>query len=105
MNSVAVAQFFHQICTGVFGALLAAGINQAGIFGQVSNYFGIMETNGRGMLHLHCLVWLAGNLEFHNLREQLQSNPIFTAKVIHYLKSVIRCSIDLAVENLENLRA
>ena len=105
MNPVAVAQFFHQICTGVFNVLLAAGTNQPGIFGQVSNYFGVVETNGRGMLHLHSLVWLAGNLEFRNLRSRLQSDAVFAAKMIHYLKSVIKCSVDLAVENLENLRS
>ena len=102
---MAVAQFFHQICTGVFNVLLAAGTNQPGIFGQVSNYFGVVETNGRGMLHLHSLVWLAGNLEFCNLRSRLQSDAVFAARMIHYLKSVIKCSVDLAVENLENLRS
>src|SRR6267378_4843118 len=60
MNPVAVAQFFHHLCVGVFDALLAAGKDRMGIFGEVSNYFGVVETNGRGMLHLHSLVWLAG---------------------------------------------
>ena len=64
MNPVAVAQFFHHICTGMFDALLAAGKERSGIFGEVSNYFGVVETNGRGMLHLHSLIWLTGNLEF-----------------------------------------
>jgi len=104
MNPVAVAQFFHEICTGVFNALLGADTGRAGILGQVSNYFGVVETNGRGMLHLHCLVWLAGNLEFRYLRERLQNDTIFADKMIRYLKSVIKCSIDLAFENLENLR-
>jgi len=67
MNPVAIAQFFHQVCTGVFDALLGTGTGRIGILGQVSNYFGVVETNGRGMLHLHCLIWLAGNLEFFTL--------------------------------------
>ena len=35
MNPVAVAQFFHQICTGIFDALLGAGASsdQIGILG------------------------------------------------------------------------
>ena len=36
MNPVAVAQFFHHICTGMFDALLAAGKGRSGIFGEVS---------------------------------------------------------------------
>ena len=46
MNPVAVAQFFHQICSGVFGALLAVGTNKTGVLGEVANYFGVVETNG-----------------------------------------------------------
>jgi hypothetical protein len=58
-----VAQFFHHFASGVFDVLLAAGKDKTGILGDVSNYFGVAETNGRGM-HLHTLVWLAGNLGF-----------------------------------------
>ena len=105
MNPVAVAQFFHQICTSVFNALLAAGTSRTGIFGQISNYFGVVETNGRGMLHLHCLIWLAGNLEFRNLRDRLQNDADFASRMIRYLKSIIRCSVDLAAEHLEILAA
>jgi hypothetical protein len=44
INPVAVAQFFHQICTGIFNALLgaSAGSDQIGILGQISNYFAIV---------------------------------------------------------------
>ena len=49
MNPVAVTQFFHHICVGVFDALLTAG---NGILGDVSNYFGVVETNERGNKHL-----------------------------------------------------
>jgi Helitron helicase-like domain at N-terminus len=36
MNPVAVAQFFHHVCTGMFDALLASGKGRSGIFGEVS---------------------------------------------------------------------
>ena len=94
MNPVAVAQFFHHICAGVFDALLAAGKGRTGIFGEVSNYFGVVETNGRGMLHLHALIWLTGNLEFFTLRDRLLSDPVFAGRMVRYIASVIKCSID-----------
>ena len=107
MNPLAVAQFFHQICTGIFNALLGAsagaGSDQIGILGQISNYFAMVETNGRGMLHLHGLIWFLGNLEFFNLRERLQRDPNFADEMIKYLNSIIKCSIDLAIENLDEL--
>jgi hypothetical protein len=87
MNPVAVAQFFHQICGGVFEALLTVGKNKPGILGEISNYFGVVETNGRGMLHLHSLIWLAGNLEFFTLRDRLQTNPIFATDMKRYMNS------------------
>jgi hypothetical protein len=104
MNPVAVAQFFHQIRTGVFDALPGTGTDRIGILGQVSNYFGVVETNGRGMLHLHSLIWLVGSLEFFTLQDRLQRDPIFADDMIRYLNSITKCSIDLAVENLEDLR-
>jgi hypothetical protein len=105
MNPVAVAQFFHHICTGVFDALLAAGKGRTGIFGEVSNYFGVVETNGRGMLHLHSLIWLTGNLEFFALRDRLQSDPVFAGRMIRYLSSVIKCSIETFTGDLGDVPA
>jgi len=29
------------------------------------------------MLHLHCLIWVAGNLDFFNLREKMFNDPEF----------------------------
>ena len=56
MNPAAIAVFFHKVCTGILEALVSPGEGEIGIFGEVSTYFGVVETNGRGMLHLHCLV-------------------------------------------------
>lgn len=60
MNPVAMAKFFHVICNAVFKSLLAARHQERGLFGPITTYFATVETNGRGMLHLHCLLWLAG---------------------------------------------
>ncbi len=53
MNSVAVARFFEATCCGIFEHLLAAGSKDGGLLGPISTYFGIVKTNGQGMLHLH----------------------------------------------------
>ena len=60
MNPVAVAQFFEATCSAIFENLLHHGSTNSGLLGPVSTYFGTVETNGRGILHLHCLVWLDG---------------------------------------------
>jgi len=94
MNPAAVALFFHNLCTAILEGLIRPGEGQVGILGDVSTYFGVVETNGRGMLHLHCLVWLAGNLDFFNLREKMLNDPNFAHQMIDYLESIILERID-----------
>lgn len=66
---VAVAQFS---CIGVFQHLLVSLKEpNNGLFGPVSTYFGIVETNSRGMLHLLCLVWLQGTFHVAELRHSI----------------------------------
>jgi Helitron helicase-like domain at N-terminus len=33
------------------------------VFGRISHYYAGVETNNRGALHLHGLMWLEGNLD------------------------------------------
>jgi hypothetical protein len=98
-NPVAVAKFFHHVCDAVFSGLLASGCEDLGILGDVSNHFGVVETNGRGMLHLHVLVWLRGNLGFSTLRQRLQTDPDYADRMINYLESIISQSIDNTIQN------
>jgi hypothetical protein len=56
-DPVAVAQFFHTTCKAILDGLLGSKPGETGILGDISNYFGVVESNGRGMLHLHALVW------------------------------------------------
>ena len=56
MNSVAIAVFFHKVCTGILKVLVSPGESEIRIFSKVSTYYRVVKTNGHGMLHLHCLV-------------------------------------------------
>ena len=93
MNPIAVAQFFETICTGIFEHLLAAGSKDGGLLGPVSTYFGTVETNGRGMLHLHCLIWLSGSFHLSEIRNQLCSDTEYVAKMVEFVDNIIKCSI------------
>ncbi|PVH69294.1 hypothetical protein DL98DRAFT_505961, partial [Cadophora sp. DSE1049] len=101
-NPVAVAQFFHHTCKAIFDGLLGSNTGRIGILGQVSNHFAVVETNGRGMLHLHALVWLTGNLAFSTLRDRVLQDKPFASRMIRYLESVIVHGIDLDVEGGPN---
>ncbi len=56
MNPVTVATFSYETYRGIFNYLLRAVSSDGGLFGPVLAYFGTVETNGPGMLYLHCLV-------------------------------------------------
>jgi hypothetical protein len=96
-NPVAVADFFHHVCRATFNGLLASNTGQLGIFGDVANHYGVVETNGRGMLHLHALVWIRGNLAFNTLRERVLEDGVFAARLISYLEKIIIQSIDESI--------
>jgi hypothetical protein len=101
-NPISVAQFFHHTCKGIFNDLLGSNTGRIGILGQVANHFGVVETNGRGMLHLHALVWLASNIEFSTLRNRILRDKPFASRMIRYLESIIVHSIDSDVEGVPN---
>jgi hypothetical protein len=96
-NPVAVAEFFHCVCRGVLRGLLATSTDQAGILGDLSNHYGVVETNGRGMLHMHALLWLRGNLAFDTLRDRLLNDSDFATHMIRYLEATITQSINDAI--------
>jgi hypothetical protein len=56
-DPMAVARFFHTTCKAILDGLLGSKPGETGILSDISNYFGVVESNGRGMLHLHALVW------------------------------------------------
>ena len=93
MNPVAVVQFFNTTCQGIFKHLLQAESGSGGLFGPVLTYFGTVETNGRGMLHLHCLIWLQRTHYIAKLRQRLVEDPQFTAFFLSFVDSIIKCSL------------
>lgn len=62
MNFIAIVRFFEIIYYYIFKYLLATSFKDKSFLGFISTYFGIIETNIRGILYLHCLVWLFDTL-------------------------------------------
>ena len=60
----AAAKFFHFMIATILETLFQIKVTSAqvksgmGVFGRVAAYFGTVESQGRGTLHLHLLVWL-----------------------------------------------
>lgn len=94
----AAAQFFHFLIRTILLTLF--GVNttkykfksRMGIFGKVRAYFGLVESQNRGSLHLHLLLWLYGaptSEEMHQLLQQAE----FRAHVLAYIRANLRAHV------------
>ena len=92
-NPSACAKFFDKMITNFIKIVLRHGRSGRGLFGKCTAYYGTVETQGRGTLHCHMLIWLDGHLPPQKLRDQLASDEVFRASMFKWLESVIRCEL------------
>ncbi len=91
INPVVVAKFFYIIYDAIFMSLFGVSQTKGGLLGSISTYFGTVEMNIYGILHLHYLVWLKSVSHLATLRTRLQSNNEFCQKLLSFLKHIINC--------------
>ncbi len=96
-NPSLVAQYFHTIITAFFDCFFKYLSREAGIFGTISSYFGVVESTTRMMLHLHGFAWLSGNFGAANLSQRLLSDSHFKDRLITYIQSIIKETVDLTL--------
>jgi hypothetical protein len=96
-NPSLVAQYFHTIVTAFFECFFKTLSKDIGIFGSVSSHFGVVESTTRMMLHLHGFAWLSGNFGAANLSKRLIADPDFRDRLITYIKSIVRETVDLTL--------
>lgn len=93
MNFVTVAQFFHITCVVIMDHFIVS-IKQDSFLGPISHYYYVVETNGRGILYLHYILWLSGNFDWMDIRTQLLEVEAYTYRIIIYLNTIILYYID-----------
>jgi hypothetical protein len=91
-HPVATAKFFHHLISSILAALIEGGPN-GGVLGKIKAYFGTIESQGRGSLHLHMLIWLDHDLTPVDLKNNIQ-NENFKQKLIAYLEDIVKEDID-----------
>ncbi|CAF4928322.1 unnamed protein product, partial [Rotaria socialis] len=69
-------------------------INPADIHSPVAVYFGTVESQDRGSLHLHLLIWLKHEYTPAQLKENIQ-NQDFRDDLLKYLEDVVKEDLDL----------
>ncbi|EKM53755.1 uncharacterized protein PHACADRAFT_198177 [Phanerochaete carnosa HHB-10118-sp] len=66
--------------------------SSVGVFGHVSAYFGVVESQGRGSLHLHMLIWLKDAPTSDEMHKLLKTES-FCAKVQEYICTNLRAYV------------
>jgi hypothetical protein len=87
-HPVATAKFFHLLITNILDTMIVGGV-----LGPVKAYFGTVENQGRGSLHLHLLIWLDHDFKPSDLKEKIQ-NVDFREKLKEYLEDIIKEDLD-----------
>jgi hypothetical protein len=73
------------------------------VLGDISNHYDVVESNGRGMLHLHALVWAKGNVEFAKIRDRVLNDSSFAARMISFLESTIVENVELMTTGIPRI--
>ena len=87
-HPVATAKFFHVLISNILNTLLVGGI-----LGPIKAYFGTVESQGRGSLHLHLLAWLDHDMKPADLKQKIQ-DPDFREKLLAYLEDIVKEDLD-----------
>ena len=95
IHLIAVTTFFNETCKSIFNYLLKARFSNSGLSGLVLVYFRTIETNSRGMLHLHYLVWLKEMSSFFDFHKRIIDKDRFKTCLLSFLDQVIRCELIL----------
>ena len=62
-------------------------VKREGFYGHTSGYYGTVEQQGRLTLHLHMLLWIAGNMNPEDLRARiLEESSVWQQKLIEWLE-------------------
>lgn len=80
--------FFHREISIFFKHYVRTG--EESVFGRINQYFGAVETNERGALHLHGLLWLHGNMHLTSALSDVSGDDqtAYRERIIQYVDSV-----------------
>lgn len=96
-HPVATARFFNVLISNILKCMV-----EKGVLGPIKAYFGTVENQGRGSLHLHILMWLDHDLTPAQLKESVHSEE-FRNGLLSYLDDIIKQDLsNFAVDIFES---
>jgi hypothetical protein len=95
----AAAKFFRYVIKATLETLMGIEttrcqvVSGKGVLGVLSGYFGVVEAQGRGSLHVHMLAWLKHVPNGDKMPDLLQ-NSDFRERIVKFLKANIRTDLE-----------
>ncbi|PNP59973.1 hypothetical protein FNYG_14697 [Fusarium nygamai] len=88
------AIFFHREMTLFFEHYVKVG--EESVFGRIIHFYGAVETNERGALHVHGLLWLHGNAHLSSMITDIdgEDQAMYRERIIQYIDSVFSEDLD-----------
>ena len=83
-HPVSTARFFHLLIANILKCMV-----EKGVLGPTKAYFGTVENQGRGSLHLHILIWLDHDLTPSQLKDSIK-DVSFRKGLLNYLEDIIK---------------
>ncbi|GJJ10016.1 hypothetical protein Clacol_004242 [Clathrus columnatus] len=105
----AATKFFYFLVDTIFETIIRIKVvghrvkSQPGIFGEASAYFGTVESQGQGTLHLHTIIWLKNTPSSEKIHEMLQT-ICFRDKVCQFIKANFHAYLP-GLENKESINS
>ena len=92
-NPGACARFFHTMISSFVSIVLRHGKPGRGLLGKCTGYYGTVETQGRGTLHCHMLVWLHGHPSPQEMRDMMVDSAQYQSDMFTWLESIVKCEL------------
>ena len=92
-NPAACARFFHTVISSFITIILRHGKKDRGILGKCTAYYGTVETQARGTLHCHMLIWIYGHPNPQKMRDAMLNSAQYTQDMFIWLESIIKCEL------------
>ena len=108
LDPYAAARFFHFTIKTILETLFGVKVSnqrvhsKPGTFGHVTGYFGVVESQGRGSLHLHLLLWLKNAPPMDEM-ENFLKDADFRQRVKDFIKANLRAYLP-GLESTESIR-
>lgn len=90
LDPTAIAKYFDLIIRNIIKYIVGYKRPGGSVFGEIKNYYAVIEYQDRGTPHCHMLIWLEGALDPIKLRERMKYDENFKRQLMNYVNEIVK---------------